>query len=188
MQWKAEGERILAAHTRQMDKEEALADADKAQVHAIAEFEEFTLCGEAIDNAPVLGVEGAADVSITPPIFKTVTFPFKTTTVATLRDTAKAITLQYTGTKKVLWERIIKSGDSNIIVGEDTTTFTYHRVKAAEGSIPMWIILTPEIVPSVEGIDMATSAQRGFCAPTNKDNDVGVTRSNFCTSREDKIP
>ena len=78
-----------------------------------------------------------ADVPIILPIFEMVTFPFKTTTVATLRDTAKAITLQYTGTKKVLWERIIKSGNSNIIVGEDTTTFTYHRVKAAKGSVPM---------------------------------------------------
>jgi hypothetical protein len=87
-----------------MDEEEALADADEAQVHAIAEFEEFTLCGEAIDNSPVLGGEGTADVPITPPIFEMVTFPFKTTTVATLRDTAKAIALQYTGTKKVLWE------------------------------------------------------------------------------------
>ena len=146
-----------------------------------------TLCGEAIDNAPVLGREGAA-VPITPPIFETVTFPFKTTTVATLRDTANEITLQYTGTKQVLSERVIKSGDSNIIVGEDTTTFTYLCVKAAEVSVPMWIILTPEIVPSVEGIVMATSAQRGFCTPTNKDNAVGATRPNFCTSREDKIP
>ncbi len=58
LQWEAEGEWILAAHTRKMDKEEALVDADEAQVHAIAEFEEFTLCGEAIDNALVLGGGG----------------------------------------------------------------------------------------------------------------------------------
>jgi hypothetical protein len=35
-------------------------------------------------------------------VFETVAFPFKQTTLPTLKDIAKAINVQYTGTKKVI--------------------------------------------------------------------------------------
>jgi hypothetical protein len=63
----------------------------------------------------------------------------------------------------------------HIVVGEDATSFTYRPVKVAEGLVPMWIILTKETVPPIEGFSMATSAEQGFSAPTNKDNAVGAT-------------
>ena len=45
--------------------------------------------------------------------------------------------------------------------------------------IPKWVILTPEEVPLVDGIDMGTGAEKGFFGPTNKENAVGGKRSNF---------
>jgi hypothetical protein len=128
------------------------------------------------------------DEVVAPPVmFETVAFPFKQTTLPMLKDIAKAINVQYTGTKKVIWEQILKSGSELIVPAEDDASFTYRHVKAATGSVPTWIILTPEIVPPIEGIDMATGAQRGFFGPTNKDNAVGATRNNFCTHVDDKI-
>ena len=54
-------------------------------------------------------------------------------------------------------------------------------------NIPTWILLTPEDVPAVRGIDMGTGAERGFFGPTNKENAAGAKRSNFLTSNDEKI-
>jgi hypothetical protein len=54
--------------------------------------------------------------------------------------------------------------------------------------VTTWIILTPEAVPSVDGIDMGTGAQKGFFGPTNKENAVGGTRVNFSTSEHVELP
>ncbi len=60
--------------------------------------------------------------------------------------------------------------------------FEYRRPKTGASAggkkIPTWILLTPEEVPSVDGIDMETGAQSGFFGPTNKENAVGGTRLN----------
>jgi hypothetical protein len=53
--------------------------------------------------------------------------------------------------------------------------------------IPTWILLTPEEEPPVAGVDMGTGAQIGFSGPTNQENAVGATRSNFLTSQDEKI-
>jgi hypothetical protein len=45
VQWEIEGDRILAAHTLKMHEEEMDADGDSLQENAIAELEEFMLCG-----------------------------------------------------------------------------------------------------------------------------------------------
>lgn len=50
------------------------------------------------------------------------------------------------------------------------------------------MILTKEVVSPIKGIDMATGVQIGFFGPTNKENAVGVTRSNFLMPLEDRIP
>jgi hypothetical protein len=47
-----------------------------------------------------------------------------------------------------------------------------------------WVRLDPEDVPPVAGIDMATGAAHGFFWPTNKENAVGATRTNFLTSEK----
>jgi hypothetical protein len=115
-------------------------------------------------------------------------FYFKQTTVSILKDIAKAINVNYTGTKKVLWEQICKLGNVHIVVGEGATSFTYSHVKAAEGSVSTWIILTNEAVLPIEGFDMAPSVEQGFSAPINKDNAIGAMQHNFCTALKDGIP
>lgn len=82
------------------------------------------------------GREDEDEVVAPPVVFETVAFPFKQTTLPTLKDIAKAINVQYTGTKKVIWEQILKSGSKLIVPAEDAALFAYRRVKAAAGSVP----------------------------------------------------
>ena len=44
------------------------------------------------------------------------------------------------------------------------------------------MILNPKKVPAIEGIDMATSAEEEFFAPTNRENGAGRKQSNFLTA------
>jgi len=53
--------------------------------------------------------------------------------------------------------------------------------------IPTWLLLTPQPVPPVPGIDMSTGAQSGFYGPTNKENAVGGVRENFLTQDGERI-
>ena len=53
--------------------------------------------------------------------------------------------------------------------------------------MPRWVVLTPEPVPPIVNIDMATGAECGFFGPTNPNNSVGATRSNFYTLVGDRI-
>jgi hypothetical protein len=53
--------------------------------------------------------------------------------------------------------------------------------------IPTWILLTPEEVPPVDGVDMGIGAQIGFFGPTNQENVVGATRSNFLMLQDERI-
>ena len=57
--------------------------------------------------------------------------------------------------------------------------FEYSHAPPSGDKIPKWVILTPEEVPLVDGIDMGTGAEKGFFGPTNKENAVGGKRSNF---------
>jgi hypothetical protein len=72
-------------------------------------------------------------------------------------------------------------------MADDGQSFTFRRKKAAEGSMLRWVVLTLEPVPPVANIDMATGAERGFFGPTNPNNSVGATRSNFCMLVGDRI-
>ena len=100
--------------------------------------------------------------------YENAVFPFKTTTANTLKELAKEMGVQYTGTKKVLWNRIIQSSHQSILrMADDGQSFTFRRKKAAEGSVPRWVVSMPEPVPSVTNIDMATGAERGFFGPMN---------------------
>ncbi len=74
------------------------------------------------------------------------------------------------------------------VVGVDATSFTYLCVRATEGFVLIWIILTKETVSPIKGFNVATGAEQGFIAPTNKDNSVGATQYQFCTALKDRIP
>ena len=62
---------------------------------------------------------------------------------------AKEISVQYTGAKKVVWDRIIRSGHLRISAADDGLSFSFCRVKAKEGSVPTWVILAPDPVPNI---------------------------------------
>ena len=47
-----------------------------------------------------------------------------------------------------------------------------------------WIVLTPEVVPTIPGVNLATGAHVGFYGPTNRENAVGGTQSNFPTKEK----
>ena len=159
-----------------MKEEAAAADAESSDT--ITKIEEFMLCGE------------DANANMNPrtkdeqPVYESVVYPFRSTTTKTLQDIAREMGLQYTGTKKVLWDRITRSGHVGIVrTAKDGQSFTFRRLKATEGSVPSWIILALEPVPPVAGIDMTTGAQLGFFGPTNPTNSVGATRSNILHGR-----
>ena len=106
------------------------------------------------------------------------------TSIATLEEIAKMFNLSVFAQKKeVLFSRIHNSPHVTKI---SETVFEYHCPKTGASAggkkIPMWILLTPEEVPSVDGIDMGTGAQSDFFGPTNKENAVDGMRLNFLTS------
>jgi nucleoside diphosphate kinase len=121
--------------------------------------------------------------------YENVVILFKTTTASTMKDLAKEMGLQYTRTKKVLWDRIIKSGHLRIISSaDDGQSFMFRREKeVANPFVQRWITLTPEVVPEIEGMDMVTGAEREFFGPTNPNNAAGATRSNFCSGFGERI-
>ncbi len=70
------------------------------------------------------------------------------------------------------------------ILGDDK--FAQHPVVNPAGSrIEAWVILAPKVLLLVPGVNMETGAQDGFYGPSNKENAVGGTGSNFLT--KDKI-
>ncbi len=70
----------------------------------------------------------------------------------------------------------MKSGHPLFVsVADDGLSFKFCHKKAPEGgSVPAWVILTPEPVPPISGMDMRTGAQIGFFGPTNPANSEGA--------------
>ncbi len=104
---------ILSVHMRKAEEEEA-TDADTLVNNAIAEHEESMLAGGGMDK------EELGEGYVPPPVFKTMAFPFKQTSLLMLTDNVKAIKVQYTGTKMAIWDCISKSGSKYIIVNDNT--------------------------------------------------------------------
>ncbi len=110
--------------------------------------------------------------------------------MSTLKEIAALFNLASSAPKKeVLFNRI---RDSPHVTKVSDTEFEYRQPKMATAmvsgaKIPTWILLTPEEVPPVAGIDMGTGASLGFFGPTNRDNAVAAMQSNFLTSPEDRV-
>jgi hypothetical protein len=80
--------------------------------------------------------------------------------------------------------------DSPHVTNISDTAFKYRQAKtnvSGRVKIPTWILLIPEEVPPVAGVDMGTGAQIGFFGPANQENAVGATRSNFLTLQDERI-
>ena len=120
--------------------------------------------------------------------YENVLFPFQTTMTKILQEIAKEISVQYTSAKKVLLNWIVKSGHSHIITtADDGQKFMFVHVRAAQGSMPTWIILTPEPAVPIKGIDMGMGAECGFFGPMNPNNSTGTMHSNFCMALGERI-
>ena len=102
----------------------------------------------------------------------------KTTTVKTLKAITAMFKLSAHGKKELLFNRI---HDSSGVTKVSDDKFEYLHSSVVGVKVPTWVILTPEDVPPVNGIDMSTGAAIGFFGPTNKENAVGGKRSNFLT-------
>jgi hypothetical protein len=110
----------------------------------------------------------------------------KKTTNAELKEICKALGLN-SGNKPVLFARICDSGNE-LIEQMDDELFTDKRKKGeVDASLPRWVILNPDPAPSVPGIDMLRGAQEGFFGPTNQENAVGASKSQYCCREEEKI-
>jgi len=170
-QWELEGERVLAAHADRNAEEEAMWDDLPNEFEEVREFE---LGAVDLNNLPTNDFARHVE-------YENVAFSFKTTNAGTVKDLAKEMGLQYTWAKKILWERIVKSGHLRIIsLADDGQSFTFRRAKeVADPFISRWVTLTPE---EIEGMYMLTGSEQGFFGPTNPTNAAGATRSNFCSA------
>ena len=130
------------------------------------------------------GEEGNAYGGDVAPEFETRQVLLKKTNIKTLRDIALKLNLGQAGLKEVLSDRI---RDSPHVRKVSEVEFEYRHAKGTGKKIPTWVLLTPKDVPSVDGIDMATGAEKGFFGPTNKENAVGGKRTNFLMGEEDKV-
>ncbi len=112
----------------------------------------------------------------------------RSTGVAVLKGIATLFSLSTNAPKKeVLFNRI---RDSPHVTKVSDTVFEYRQAKTNVSGgvkIPIWILLIPEEVPPVAGVDMGTGAQIGFFGPTNQENAVGAPRSNFLTLQDERI-
>lgn len=180
--WEKEDERmklLLVAAGKAEDADDI--SEDDGPVNEVAEF--MVMAGED-DN------EEAAGDTIEPPLpeFEMIRVALnRGTSVAALKEIAAYLNLSGAASKNdVLFNRI---RDSPRVTKISETEFQYQRPKMGESSvgtkIPTWILLTPEDVPTMSGIDMGTGAQRGFFGPTNKENAVGAKRSNFLTADDE---
>jgi hypothetical protein len=126
------------------------------------------------------------DEEITPPQFETVRIIYQKTTAKALVEIATKLNISRAGGKRKLFDRICDVGNDRI-KKVDGDSFDYCREIVKGEKNPTWLLLTPQPVPPVPGIDMSTGAQSGFFGPTNKENAVGGVRENFLTQDGERI-
>ena len=172
--WDKEAERIIGLLNRQAEEEEAAEDNVVGETRAVHEF--TTLDGDD---------RGEEEESVAaPPEIETRRVVFQTSTIKILKEVASQLKYAATGTKRVLFNKL---RDCPNVTRDGDDAFEYQHVKEVSGKkVPTWLILNPEKVPDVEGIDMETGADVGFFAPTNKENAVGGKRANFLTQEREK--
>ena len=170
--WEKEEDRVVNAFAAQAEAADRLEDISVDT--PVKDLHEFMLAG---------GEEGNADGDVAPE-FETRQVLLKKTNVKTLREIALKLNVGQVGLKEVLFNCI---RDSPHVRKVSEAEFEYRHAKAAGDKIPTWVLLSPEDLPLVDGIDMATGAEKGFFGPTNKENAVGGRRTNFLTGEEDKV-
>ena len=118
------------------------------------------------------------------PQFDTVRVLYQKATAKVLVKIGRKVGITPSGSKRKVFDRL-HSSENVLKVNEDS--FEYCCKIVFGEKVPTWVILTPEPVPAVPGIDMATGAQRGYYGPTNKGNSTGGVRHNFITTDGKRI-
>ena len=93
-----------------------------------------------------------------------------------LKEISVLLNLAGKGKKEEIFNHI---RDSPHVIRVSDKEFQYRHPKVAGEKIPTWIRITPEDVPTVDGIDMNTGTKKGFYGPTNKENAVGAKGTFF---------
>jgi hypothetical protein len=113
-----------------------------------------------------------------------VRFAYSSTTIKSLKAVALELHLNSTGTKQVLFNCIHDSSHINLeILGGNK--FAQRRVVDPAGARnEAWVILIPEVLLLVPGVNMETGSHDSFYGQTNKENVVRGTQSNFLTKEK----
>ena len=106
------------------------------------------------------------------PKFEKLRISYQKTTAKALLEIATKLNIGQSGSKRKLFDRIRDFGNGRIDKVDDDS-FDYHREIVNGEKVPTWLLLRPEPIPPIPGIDMATGTQPGFFGPTNKENAVG---------------
>ena len=119
--------------------------------------------------------------------YESVVVTLKTNTLTELKDMCKILKIGSSGSKKVVFERIRDCG--NVLIEKvDNESFVYKKKKEGVNQLlPRWVILNPEPVPPIVGIDMLRGAEAGFFGPTNRENAVGAPKYQYCVQEGEKI-
>ncbi len=172
--WEVEEDRVAHFFLDQARKEDQLDIAAMVDCPPVAEVDEWMeFAGDSLSN------DAAAAAGEGGPRYDTVKVSFTSSTLKLLKAIAMDLKLSGTLTKQLLFNRIHDSGHVDVAkLGDDE--FELRRVVDPAGKKKeAWMVLTPEVVPPIPGVNLATGAQVGFYGPTNRENAVGGTRSNF---------
>ncbi len=181
--WEMEEDRVLNAFLAQTEAEDAL---DDLSVNVpMKEVYEFMLISREGEDGTEGHANGAAEVAPIAVEYKARRVVLQTTNVKMLKAIAIMVNVATNGKKQFLFNHI---RDSSEVTKVSADEFKYCHASVVGVKVPTWVILIPEVVPSVDGINMGTSAQKGFFGPTNKENAVGGTRVNFLTSENVERP
>jgi hypothetical protein len=105
--------------------------------------------------------------------------------VKSLKAISLLLNLGVHSKKEVLFNRIRDSPHA-IRVGDEEIQYRHPKVTGEK--IPTWILITPEDVPTVNGIDMKTGTEKGFYGPTNNENAVGAKQTKFLMTEKIERP
>ena len=182
--WARESERVITAFAAQAEAEMAINDAEDAP--AWGEIDEWIVLADA--NAE----EQSEIIPPLPPPTELIRVLYSKCSVKALKEIAMHdLGQSVSGNKRTLFNRL-RDCQNATKVDDDTFEYQKQMVVGEDGvtrpAVPRWVILTPEDVPDVEGVNMATGAEEGFFAPTNKENSVGGKRANFLTAENFSRP
>ncbi len=136
------------------------------------------LAGDSLNDDAAAGAGGGG------PRYDTVKVSFASSTLKSLKAIAMELKLSGTLTKQLLFNHIRDSSHIDVAKLGDNEFKLRCVVDPAGNKKEAWMVLTPEVAPPIPSVNLYTGAQVGFYGPTNRENAVGGTRSNFLTKEK----